>query len=78
MNHWNIGNLQQNKRLNNIHISLEQIKSQIKNYPMGQTTNDDVDMLKSRTDNIELILENQNKLISDIEASIKHCISNLL
>ena len=41
---------------------------------MGQTTNDDVELLESRIDNTELMLENQNKLISDIEASIKHCI----
>ena len=41
---------------------------------MVQTTNDDVDVLKSRIDNIELTLENQNKIISDIEASVKHCI----
>jgi len=46
----------------------------MKNYQMVQTTNDDVDMLKPRIDNIELMLETQNKLISDIEASIKHCI----
>ena len=44
---------------------------------MGQTIHDDVELLKSRIGNIELMLENQNKLISDIEASIKHCISNL-
>ena len=41
---------------------------------MGQTSNDDVELLKSRIDNIEVMLENQNKLISDIEASLKHCI----
>ena len=41
---------------------------------MGQTTNNDVELLKSRNDNIELMLESQNKLISDIEARIKHCI----
>ena len=46
-----------NEGLDNIHISLDQVKSQIKNYPMGQTTNDDVDVLKSRIDNIELMLE---------------------
>jgi hypothetical protein len=40
---------------------------------MGQTRNDDVELLKSRIDNIEVMLENQNKLISDIEASVKHC-----
>ena len=41
---------------------------------MGQTTNDDVDVLKSRIDDIELMLGSQNNLISDIEASVKHCI----
>ena len=41
---------------------------------MAQSSNDDVDRLKSRIDNIELMLEKQNKLINDIEASIKHCI----
>ena len=41
---------------------------------MGQTTHDDVELLKSRIDSIELMLENQNELISDIEAIIKHCI----
>ena len=41
---------------------------------MGQTTNDDADALKSRIDSTELLIEKQNKLISDIEASIKHCI----
>ena len=41
---------------------------------MGQTGNDDVELLKSRIDNIEVMLENQNKSVSDIEASIKHCI----
>ena len=46
----------------------------MKNHPMGQTTNDDVELLKSRSDNIELMLENQNNLISDIEARIKLCI----
>ena len=40
---------------------------------MTQSHNDDVDMLKSRIDDIELMLEKQNKLISDVEASIKHC-----
>ena len=33
-----------------------------------------IDLLKSRIDNIELMLENQDKLISDIEASSKRCI----
>ena len=66
-----------NGRLDNMHISLDQVKSQMGNYPMGQTTNDDVDMLKSKIDDIELMLENRNKLISDIEASIKHCISRI-
>ena len=41
---------------------------------MWQTGNADVEFLKSRIDNIEVMFENQNKLISYIEASIKHCI----
>ena len=44
---------------------------------MAQSANDDVDMLKSRIDNIELMLEKQSKLISDIEASIEHCINQI-
>ena len=40
---------------------------------MGQTSNDDVELLKSRIDNIEVMLENENKFIGDIEASIKRC-----
>ena len=44
---------------------------------MGQTTNDDVDVLKSRIDNIELTLEKQNKQIRDVEASIKLCIHQI-
>ena len=63
-----------NDKLDHIHISADQVKNQIKNHPMGQNTNDDVELLKSRIDNIDLMLENQNKLISDIESSIKHCI----
>ena len=58
-----------NQRLNHIHISLDQVKNQ-----MAQSSNDDVDMSKSRIDNIEAMLEKQNKLIKDIEASINHCI----
>ena len=41
---------------------------------MAQSSNDDVDMLKSRIDNVELMLGKQSKLINDIEANIKHCI----
>ena len=41
---------------------------------MAPSSKDDVDMLKSRIDNIELMLEKQNKVISNIEASIKPCI----
>ena len=41
---------------------------------MRQTSNDDVEVSKSRIDNIELMLEKQNKLIKYIEASIKHII----
>ena len=73
MSHLNIENPTINERLDHINMSLDQVKNQMKNHPMGQTTNDDVDMLKLRVDNIELMLENQNKLISDIEASIKLC-----
>jgi len=57
----------------NIHIPLDHVKSHMKTYPIWQTTNDDVDVLKSRIDNVELMLESQN-LISDIEANIKHCV----
>ena len=63
-----------NEILDNIHIPVDQVNGQMKNYTMGQTTNDDVDVLKSRIDNIELMLENQSKLISDTDASVKHCI----
>ena len=45
---------------------------------MAQSSNDDVDMLKSRIDNNDLMLEKQSKLVNDIEAIIKHYISNLL
>ena len=38
----------------------------MKNYPMVQTSNDGVELLKSRIDNIELMLENQNKAYDDI------------
>ena len=41
---------------------------------MEQTSNDDMELLKSRLDNTELMLENQNKLFNDIEGNIKHCI----
>ena len=41
---------------------------------MKPTTNDDVELLKSRIDNIEITMEKQNKLINDMEANIKHCI----
>jgi hypothetical protein len=58
-----------NEGSNHIHISLDQMKRH-----MAQSSNDDVDMLKSRTDNIELMQEKQIKLINDIEASMKHCI----
>ena len=55
------------------------IKNQMKNHPKGQSTTDDVELLKSRVDNIEVMLEKQNKFINDIEASIKTLyISNLL
>ena len=41
---------------------------------MGQTSNDGTELLKSRIDNIEFMLENQNKAFNDIEANIKQCI----
>ena len=41
---------------------------------MDKTTHVDVELLKSRIDNIGLMLENQNKLSSDIQASTKYCI----
>ena len=53
-----------NERLNHIHISLDQVKNQI-----AQSTNDDVGMLKSWIDNVEVMLEKQNKSLNDIEAS---------
>jgi len=52
-----------NGRRNHIHVSLDQVKNQMENHHMGETTSDDVDMLKSRIDNIELMLERQNKLV---------------
>ena len=58
-----------NERLNHIPISLDQVLKQ-----MAQSAIDDVYILKSRIDNIELMLQNQNKLINDIDASVKHCI----
>ena len=64
-----------NEKLDHMNMSLEQVKNTMANHPMGQTTNDDdIELLKARIDNIELMLQNQNKLISDIESSIKHCI----
>jgi len=45
-----------NQRLNHMHISLDQVKNQMKSHAMGQTTNDDVDVLKSRIDDTELML----------------------
>ena len=36
------------ERFDNIHISLDQVNNQMKNYPMGQTTTDDVEVLKSK------------------------------
>ena len=40
---------------------------------MEQTSNDDIELLKSRIDNLELMLENQNELFNDTKAIIKHC-----
>ena len=62
-----------NERLDHVHISLDQVKYQVKNVPMRQTTNDDVELLESWNDNLALMLGIQNKRISDIEASIEHC-----
>ena len=47
------------QRLDHIHISLDQVKNHMKSHPLGQTTNDDVVILKSRIDDIELMLEKQ-------------------
>ncbi len=64
-----------NEKLDHMNMSLEQVKNTMANHPMGQTSNDDdIELLKARIDNIELMLQNQNKLISDIESNIKHCI----
>ena len=41
---------------------------------MEQTSNDDIELLQSRVDDIELMIENQNKLFNAIEANVKHCI----
>ena len=57
-----------------MNMSLEQVKNTMGNHHMGQPTNDDIELLKARIDNIEVMLQNQNKLISDIESNIKHCI----
>ena len=66
------------ERLNHIHTSLDEVKNKIENKPMRQTSNDDVELVKSRIDNIEVMLENRNKLIGDFEASMKHCINQFL
>ena len=63
-----------NEKLDHMNMSLEQVMNTMANHPMGQTTNDDMELLKARIDNIEVMLETQNKLIGDIEANIKHCI----
>ena len=41
---------------------------------MGQTSNDDIEMLKSRIDIDELMLDNKYKLFNDIESNTKLCI----
>ena len=58
-----------NEKLDHINMLLDDIKKDMK-----PTTNDDVELLKSRIDNIEIMMEKQNKLINDMEANIKHCI----
>ena len=57
-----------------MNMSLEQVNNTMGNHHMGQPTNDVLELLKARIDNIEVMLQNQNKLISDIESNIKHCI----
>ena len=66
-----------NEKLDHINMSLDQVKNTMTNHPSPldrQTSNDDIELLKARIDNIEIMLESQNKLISDIESNIKHCI----
>jgi len=66
-----------NEKLDHINMSLDQVKHTMTNHPITldrQTSNDDIELLKARIDNIEVMLESQNKLISDIESNIKHCI----
>ena len=62
-----------NEKLDHMNMSLEQVKNTMGNHHMGQPTNDDIELLKARIDNIEVMLQNQNKLIGDIESNIKHC-----
>ena len=57
------------EKLDYINISLNEIKNEI-----SRLDNDDIELLKLRIDNIEMKLQNQNKLINDIEANIKQCI----
>ena len=63
-----------NERLEHINMSLDQLTNAMTNKLIGGTGNDDIELLKSRIDNIEVMIEKQNKFISDIEANIKHCI----
>ena len=55
-------------------MSLDQLTNAMTNNLMGETTNDDIDLLKARIDNIEVMLENPNKFTCDLEANIKYCI----
>ena len=62
-----------NEQLEHINMSLDQLTNAMTNNLIRGTGNDDIELLKSRIDNIEVMLEQQNKFISDIEANIKHC-----
>ena len=48
-----------NEKLDHINMSLDQLTNAMTNNLMGQTTNDDIELLKARIDNIEVMLENQ-------------------
>ena len=41
-----------------MNMSLEQVKNTMGNHHMGQPTNDDIELLKARIDNIEVMLPN--------------------
>ena len=48
-----------NEILDHINMSLEQVKNQMENHTMGRITKDDVELLESRIDKTELMLENK-------------------